>query len=58
LNDRDDGFDVPLHKVCADRIGIVALVSQQGMRGALQQNDHGIVRLAVCRFAARQVEGE
>lgn len=55
---RDNGRDIPLRKVGADRIGVVALVGKQGIGGAFGQDDQGIVRLAVCRFAARQVEGE
>ena len=36
----------------------LALVSEQGVRRALGQDDQGIIRLAVCRLAAGQVEGE
>lgn len=55
---RDDGFDVSAGKVGADRVGIVALVGEQGIRRSLRQDDQRVIRLAVCRLAARQVEGE
>ena len=54
----DDGIDLPLRKIRTDGVGIVALVSKQGIRRPLRQDDQGVIGLAVCRLAARQVEGE
>lgn len=48
---------MPLRKVSADGVGIVALVCQQRIWRTLGQDDQGIVRLAVCRFASGEVKG-
>lgn len=36
LSARDEGFDLPLAAVGTDRIGVVALVGKQGIRGPLR----------------------
>jgi len=55
---RDDGFDATLLEVTADRIGVVGLVGEQGVRRALGQIDQRVVGLAVCRLAGREIEGD
>ena len=39
-------------------MGIIAFVGEQGVWRALWQPDQRIICLTVCRFAARQMEGD
>ena len=55
---RNDSLDVPFGKIGADRVGIEALVGEQGVRCALWQADQGFIGFAICRLADRQMEGE
>jgi len=54
----DDGFDATLLEVIADRIGVVGLVGEQGVWGALRQIDQRVVGFAVRRFAGSEIEGD
>jgi len=55
---RNDNFDAPPFQIGSDCIGIVSLVGQQCARLLLWQIDQIFVRLAVCRFARREVESD
>lgn len=55
---RDDGADATLLEIVANGVGIVALVGEQRRAGLLWQLDQDFVRLAVGRFAGREVEAE
>ncbi|KQM96634.1 hypothetical protein ASE78_11670 [Sphingomonas sp. Leaf25] len=58
MSDRENGLDILFGKVGTDGVGIVPLVGQQRIWCALRKDDQGVIRLAVCRLAACQVEGE
>lgn len=55
---RDDGADATLLEIVANGVGIVALVGEQRRAALLWQLDQDFVRLAVGRFAGREVEAE
>jgi hypothetical protein len=54
---RDDGPNAALLAIIADRIGVVGLVGDEGVRLLLGKLDQRVVRLAVGRFTRREVEG-
>lgn len=55
---RNDSLYVAASKVCADGIGVVALVCQQGLGRAFRQVDQLGVGRAIGGLAMRQMEGD
>ena len=51
-------MNVTRGEVGADRVCIVAFVRKEGIGCPFRQADQRIIRLAICRFTARQQEGD
>ena len=55
---RDHRLDPALLQVTTNRVGVVSLVGEKGIRRLLGKIDQDVIGFAVCRFARRDMEGD